>query len=63
MRELAPFYFLTGLHMLAPFLGMRRFSPKHGQETAHRSRLPLFQLLHLLAVESLFSKDIPGWDL
>lgn len=62
MRELAPFYFLTGLHMLAPFLGTKRFSPKAGQETAHLSRLPLFQLLHFLAVGS-FSEDIPGWDL
>lgn len=59
MRELAPFSFLTGLHMPAPFLGTKRFSPKQGQETAHLSRLPLFHLLHLLAVGSL-SKDIPG---
>lgn len=62
MRELAPFHFLTGLHMLAPFLGKEMFSPKRGQETAHLSRLPLFQLLRLLAVGSL-SKDIPGWYL
>lgn len=59
MRELAPFYFLMGLHMLAPFLGRKRFSPKQGQETAHLSMLLLFQLLRLLAVGSL-SKDIPG---
>lgn len=44
MRELAPFSFLTGHHMPAPFLGSKRFSPKQGQETAHLSRLPLFPL-------------------
>lgn len=58
MRELALFYFLMGLHMLAPFL--RRFPPKQRQEMAHLSMLLLFQLVHLLAVGSL-SKDIPGW--
>lgn len=58
MRELAPFSFLTGHHMPAPFLGVKRFSPKQGQETAHLSRLPLFHLLHLLAMGSL-SKEHP----
>ena len=61
MRELAPLYFLTGLHTLAPFLGTKRLSPKHGQETIRLSRLPLFELLQFSAMGSL-SEDIPGQD-